>query len=43
MGSRTADNYLLNALMGRQAIISLCVYYDLYGSNPWFVVLETTQ
>jgi len=31
LGLRTADNYLLNACMGRQDIISLCLYYDLYG------------
>jgi len=30
LGLRAADNYLLNACMGRQDIISLCVYYDLY-------------
>jgi len=33
MELRTADNHLLNAWMARQDIISLCEYYDLYGSN----------
>ena len=35
-GVTSADHFLVNEWMGRQVIISLCVYYDLYG---WNVIL----